>query len=335
MKDYQAFVEVNPSYNAGTDWKSPGFTQTEDHPVVGVSWDDAHAFCDWLTKKEQSEGKLASNQQYRLPTDVEWKKAVGWNEISDGKPEYHIGHEIGVGPWDIQSLPLLGPGSPHTSPVGSFAANRNGLYDMADNVWEWSEDKWSEDKITKKDHDGNDDGLVHRASWSKRDPEFLNKSITFGQGLSDRSNRNGFRVVVVAKLVPDTTSTQAAPDDLLAFFRAQWDHMVDGEADLYASDFSSQADYCFARGQAGDVNLLIINDRQQFLDRWPIRHYSNGHTTALTMLSKDSATYTMEYDYEYQSSNKFAQGHCQETINANKVDKKWQITRFDEEENRK
>ncbi len=58
-------------------WKAPGFQQSPDHPVVGVSWEDANQFCAWLTKKERSEGTLATFQSYRLPTDREWSRAVG------------------------------------------------------------------------------------------------------------------------------------------------------------------------------------------------------------------------------------------------------------------
>ena len=67
-------------------WKDPGFSQTPDHPVVGVSWEDANQFCAWLTKKERSEGTLRNFQSYRLPTDREWSEAIG------------LEHELGATP---------------------------------------------------------------------------------------------------------------------------------------------------------------------------------------------------------------------------------------------
>ena len=75
VKDYAAYAAAN----AGVDesWKKPGFKQADTHPVVKVSWYDANAFCEWLTKKELAEGKIKAGQKYRLPTDAEWSVAVG------------------------------------------------------------------------------------------------------------------------------------------------------------------------------------------------------------------------------------------------------------------
>ncbi len=51
--------------DANTNWPNPGFAQTDDHPVVCVSWNDAVEFCNWLSRKE--------GKKYRLPTEAEWE----------------------------------------------------------------------------------------------------------------------------------------------------------------------------------------------------------------------------------------------------------------------
>ena len=61
----------------GSTWRNPGFLQGPTHPVCGVSWDDAQAFCRWLTEKERREGLLEATHVYRLPKDWEWSMAVG------------------------------------------------------------------------------------------------------------------------------------------------------------------------------------------------------------------------------------------------------------------
>ena len=69
VRDFEVFAKETGFRNAA--WRSPGFKQGPDHPVVNVSWNDAIAFCKWLTAREQKNGLLAKGQEYRLPTDLE------------------------------------------------------------------------------------------------------------------------------------------------------------------------------------------------------------------------------------------------------------------------
>ncbi|MBI4625500.1 MAG: SUMF1/EgtB/PvdO family nonheme iron enzyme [Verrucomicrobia bacterium] len=145
VQDYEKFASA-----MRREWTKPSFEQGSTHPAVNVSWDDAQAFCAWLTNKEQAEGRLGPGQKYRLPTDAEWSVAVGLDESRGGTPKSKDGQIRGVYPWGTQYPPPRGAGNygsnlnaddfVNTSPVGSFAANRHGLYDMGGNVWQWCED---------------------------------------------------------------------------------------------------------------------------------------------------------------------------------------------------
>jgi len=63
---------------ADISWKSPGFEQSDDHPVVAVSWNDAQAFCQWLSNAERA--------NYRLPSEAEWNMPAGrgWRGLLRG-----------------------------------------------------------------------------------------------------------------------------------------------------------------------------------------------------------------------------------------------------------
>ncbi len=100
--DYAAYAVGNPEANGL--WK----TQKKDgvpcgreldHPVVGVSWDDAQAFCQWLTQKEQAEGKLPKGVKYRLPSDEEWSWAVGLPAELGSTPAEKNGRNSVDFPW--------------------------------------------------------------------------------------------------------------------------------------------------------------------------------------------------------------------------------------------
>ena len=105
-------------------------------PVIMVNWHDAKAYAVWLSKQ--------TGKRYRLPSESEWEYAAR----AGTETRYSWGDEIGV---NRANGPNEGPGgnnfgskwsSRQTSPVGSFAPNGFGLYDMHGNVCEWVEDCW-------------------------------------------------------------------------------------------------------------------------------------------------------------------------------------------------
>lgn len=139
-----AFEGRNQKYS----WRNPGFPQDERHPVVNVTWNDAVAMCKWLSK---TEGRI-----YRLPTEAEWEYAGR----AGTRTRYYSGDDpqsllSAANVFDVDAaknwqqwkkFALDGPdGFAFTAPVGSFAPNAFGLYDIHGNAWEWTAD-WHDDK---------------------------------------------------------------------------------------------------------------------------------------------------------------------------------------------
>ena len=109
------------------NWRSPGFPQSDDHPVVCVSWNDSIAYTKWLSRQ--------NNHDYRLPTEAEWEYAAR----SGGK------HEKFAGGDDVEAVAWYSDNSDYrTHPVGQKRANGLGLYDMSGNVWQWTADWYDE-----------------------------------------------------------------------------------------------------------------------------------------------------------------------------------------------
>ena len=133
-------------FNEKQSWRNVGFEQTDEHPVVNVSWADTVAFCKWLSKKE---GKT-----YRLPTEAEWEYAcragTTTRYYSGDDPETlaKVGNVVDAAA--KAKLPNLNytikasDGYVFTSPVGSFKPNSFGLHDMHGNALQWCSDWYNE-----------------------------------------------------------------------------------------------------------------------------------------------------------------------------------------------
>jgi serine/threonine protein kinase len=203
VKDYAAYAATNKGVNA--KWKNPGYIQGDTHPAGYVNWNDAQAFCAWLTRKELVAGKLKPGQRYRLPTDAEWSVAIGLTNEQGDTPEEKRDMGIkGVHPWGKVWPPPKGFGNykstlrmdnfEATSPVGSFAANQHGIYDLGGNVWEWCEEWYNpaakQYRVQRGASWGNDSLAVLLSSYRNRGTQwFYRDSYGFRCVLTDGSGR--------------------------------------------------------------------------------------------------------------------------------------------------
>ena len=196
----------------GKTWDDPGFTQTDDHPVVGISWKDAMGFCSWLTQKERGTGLLQEGQYYRLPTDLEWSQAAGLDHEEGETPEErsnkgtevflwgktwpppagagnYAGAEMKGADWPQNWRWIIGYSDPftRTSPVASFKPNSLGLYDLSGNVWQWCMDKFSRYGDTR---------VLRGGSWANADPGLLRLNRRIDDVVDSRTDCYGFRCVL-------------------------------------------------------------------------------------------------------------------------------------------
>jgi len=193
-------------YNAKYSWRNAGFEQTDEHPVVNVSWNDAVAFCKWLSRKE---GKT-----YRLPTEAEWEyacRAGTTTRYYSGDDPETLAKVANVAdasfrakfPDSDDCTIRASDGYVFTAPVGKFKPNAFGLYDMHGDAWQWCADWYGEEYYAASPADnptGPDSGryrMSRGGSWSDWPSEA--RSATRCTNLPEsRDDRCGFRVARTA-----------------------------------------------------------------------------------------------------------------------------------------
>jgi formylglycine-generating enzyme required for sulfatase activity len=159
-----------------------------NRPVINVSWNDAEAYAKWLSDQ--------TGKKYRLPTEAEWEYAAR----AGTETKYWWGNDIGKNrancdgcgsQWDDKS----------TAPVGSFEANKFGLYDTSGNVWEWTcseyEDKYKGKEKVCINKNSNKNWVLRGGSWYSV-PRDLRAARRVGDVPDRRNDLCGFRLVRAA-----------------------------------------------------------------------------------------------------------------------------------------
>lgn len=136
-----AFKAGKWQWAKGYNWTDVGFKQTEQHPITCVSWHDAQAYAQWLSKE--------TGKAYHLPTEAEWEYAAragtksirywGGDEGNNQACDYaNIADKAAKNKYSNWTVSACNDRYAETPPVGVFMANNLGLHDMLGNVWEWT-----------------------------------------------------------------------------------------------------------------------------------------------------------------------------------------------------
>ncbi len=183
----------------GITWESPGFDQNGDHPVVCVSWNDAAAFCRWLSEQE--------GKSYRLPAESEWEYVArangttayiwgddatdgeGWDNLADASAKEVVSQDI-LFVWNDQMV--------YTAPSGHGRVNRWGVYGIAGNVREWCGDFYNAYPVAGsravEQRPLGTMRVLRGGSWRQR-PKFCRLAYRHAQSPDYSSNEVGFRLV--------------------------------------------------------------------------------------------------------------------------------------------
>jgi len=194
VREWRQFVHATGwESKLDVSWADPGFKQTDDHPVVCVSWDDAQLYVQWLSEK--------TGQLYRLPSEAEWEYACRagthtafsfGDEISTEHANYdgHFTYNHGA----------RGESRGGTTAVNTFQPNPWGLFDMHGNVWEWVQDVVHENYVgapadgSAWEEGGDQARRVLRGGAWLYQPRYLRSALRNGYSAVLANDIVGFRV---------------------------------------------------------------------------------------------------------------------------------------------
>lgn len=175
-------------------WQQPGFTLADDQPVVLVTWNDAMAFCDWLSEKE--------GKRYLLPTEAQWEYSC-----RAGTKTVHYCGDDGSKLTEYAWFAENAGGQLH--PAGQLKPNPWGLHDMYGNAWNWVAD-WYAPDYYKKSPKADPPGPAAGTARVIRGGSFYDKAVACRSACRNGENAPstrfanvGFRVVLLLPLGRD------------------------------------------------------------------------------------------------------------------------------------
>ncbi|HSI11168.1 MAG TPA: SUMF1/EgtB/PvdO family nonheme iron enzyme [Chthoniobacter sp.] len=207
---YRTDAESGPSGGFGWDgaqltqrkeftWRTPGFPQTNEHPVTIVTYRDANAFLQWLSRK--------SGRTFALPSEAQWEYAARGGGTATLSPDHVAWYK--------------GNAADSTHPVGQKGLNGWGLGDMLGNVWEWCDDWYAPyspgdviDPLQRNSTLSDKPRRVLRGGSWLREAKFCRPATRYRNDASSRNADNGFRVMTF------NVSTPTAPPPPVAVAQA-------------------------------------------------------------------------------------------------------------------
>ena len=199
----------------GKSWSDPnyGFPVQDEHPVACISWNDAQAFCKWLTEKVRVAGRLPAGMACRLPMESEWEYACRggrqgtkfwWGDVvAEGKGRLNAASDDNLGGKPPGSVWVTkfpwSDGYAWVSPVDAFGPmgrNGFGLADMLGNLWEWCLDGWNDQGAQAECYTGTSAWRVLRGGSFADAPGRVRCASRDGTDPSYAFASGGFRVVM-------------------------------------------------------------------------------------------------------------------------------------------
>jgi formylglycine-generating enzyme required for sulfatase activity len=187
--------------DASKSWRNPGFEQTDTHPVVCVSWDDARAYSEWLSGKTNKSYRLLTESEREYVTRAGSAAARPWGDKVEAACRYAnvADQTAGAKVQRIAAWIECSDGYAYTSPVASFQPNAFGLFDTIGNAWEWVEDCYH-DSYLGAPADGSawiapscTDRVFRGGSWDNY-PRNVRSAFRYRAAPGTRSSSVGFRI---------------------------------------------------------------------------------------------------------------------------------------------